>query len=231
MSCRHLLDRKLRAFESRPDKDRLIDRINSGRQALDEFLDRFPFHRKPEKIHELTPEKLFNPGSDDYFFLWIGWRLKALGAIGLGDANVFRNAADSLDQFKKLLLLVVDGSKSLAEKIDATWEDVTGFGRDRQIAKKIVASYFPAETLPIFNTEHMEYFAKQLQVDIDAESRQRYNLHYADVTLKVGQKWELLTEALLERKDHHEALRAKDNVYFMYVLYFTPPAPLPNNLL
>lgn len=230
MSCQDLLERKLRAFESRPDKDRIIDRLNSGRQALDEFLDRYPFNREPAKIDELTPAKLFNPRSGDYFFLWIGWRLKALGAIGLGDANVFRNAADSLDEFKKLLLLAVDDRKGLADKIDAPWEGITGFGRDRQIAKKIVASYFPTETLPIFNTEHMEYFAKYLQVDIDAESGRKYNLHYADVTLKVGRKWELLTEALLERKGHHEALREKDNVYFMYVLYFTPPAPLPNNL-
>jgi len=230
MTCQELLEQKLRAFETRPDCPLLKERIEAGWRALERFRRDYPCDR-PGSIEKLTPDRVYNPGPDnDYFFLWIGWRLAGLGRPGVGDAHVFQNAADRVTELAQLLRIGVS-SESIAGKIDAPWQNIPGFGGDKQIAKKIVASYYPDQTLPIFNTDHLEFFAKYLLVNIDAESRRKFGLGYADVTLKVGRKWELLCEALLERKEHHKGLRNQDNVYFMYVLYCTEPAPLPNNLV
>jgi len=230
------LAQKVDAFESRRDWPLLRERMDAGWRHLDEFLKRYPLRQQPGKIEELTPRALYNPGpGNDYFFLWVTHRLQPLGGIRVFGDQPFRNASDQIDDFKRLMRIGIDDNKSLGDKlhpkVGPPWHQIKGFGGDMHIAKKIINSYYADETLPIVNTAHLEFFCQVLEVDLDAESRHKYGLHYADVTLKVGHKWELLTAALLARKEHHEALRKQDNVYFMYVLYFTSPAPLPNNRL
>lgn len=39
-----------------------------------QFLKLFPFWEHPEEIDMLTPEKLYNPGTQDYFVHWVEFK-------------------------------------------------------------------------------------------------------------------------------------------------------------
>ncbi|MFQ6134259.1 MAG: hypothetical protein ACE5KU_00395 [Nitrososphaerales archaeon] len=101
------------------------------------FLERFPYRERPEEINKLQPRDLYDPGaSKDYFFNWIEHRTKALGHIAVGSAAPFQNVTKDIDEFKNLLRIVIDNSKSLAEKLDADWSRIKGFGGDKHLAKR-----------------------------------------------------------------------------------------------
>lgn len=95
-----------------------------------EFLKVYPFRERPEEIEALTPEKIYNPGTQDYFLWWIEFKLKDLGRISIGNSLYAQTGRENSEKFKDLLR-VVDDSLSVAQKIDAHWEDIRGFGGDR----------------------------------------------------------------------------------------------------
>ena len=212
MACEDILGELVRQFENNTAR-RNAD-LNNRDGALsdrDRFLTRFPFRVDADTIQRIrTLDGVYD------FLTWLVWTLRPLGGIRAVRPGPAASAAyQQLDRFQDLVHTVVS-DLPVAAKIDA-W-DIPYFRGDRHIAKKMVATYFPEKSLPIFATRRLEYHAKLLNIDIDRESLGKYGLHYADVTLTVGQKWQLLTEAVLARKTHNEALGKEDNVYFMYIL-------------
>jgi hypothetical protein len=174
----------------------------------------------------LTPDKIYSPGKEDYFFLWIEHKLKRLGALWIGSANVWENAKNQPHKLIELLKITVNDSLPLSQKIDAHWEDIKGFGGDKHIAKKIVSVYYPEKVVPIFKTEDLEHFANKLNIDFKKEALERYGKPYD--MLSTGQRFELFNDTCLQLKNKLEELRKWDNSFFMRFLYETfPPLRLP----
>ena len=65
---------------------------------------------------------------------------------------------------RRLLHVAVDRKKTLAEKVDAPWDQIKGLGRDRHIAKKIIFcfNYENGDVLPIFKTQDLEFFINKI---------------------------------------------------------------------
>lgn len=229
MSCRELLDRKLRHFENRSDIEGIREWMERGRIKHRGFLERYPFRERPDEINELTPQQIWNPAAPTESFLgWLICQLRPLGGLNENLADKFPIAARNASLLKRLLALTVS-EESLAAKVDQ-FTGLPGFGGGKHVAKKIIACYFLNECLPIFSIEHMQKFATDFRIDVQSACARRYGQRFAKNTPTEGQKWELLTDLLLSAKRHHEALDNRDNVYFMYVLYFSPPAPLSSTL-
>jgi len=183
-----------------------------------EFLDKFPLRENPKSIDKLTPKDLYDPGNPDYFFHYVEHRLKPLGHVFVPSDLPWRNARENIDQFKELLRIVVDESKSLAEKVDAPWENILRWGGDEHYAKKIIFCYFPEKMVPIFNTDHMEHFVDVLGLsdELDRVANRKFNKSYEELTL--GQAYGVLTEILLGAKEK-SILKDKDVVIFSRALY------------
>jgi hypothetical protein len=162
----------------------------------------------------LTPEKIYNPGSDDYFFLWIEHKTRSLGAISLYSGNAYFNAVEKIDQFKQLLKVLVDENKKICEKVDYNCF-IKGFGGDKLIAKKILYCYFNDMLLPIFKTDDLERFCKKLNINYEKEATETYSKLYEDLT--IGEKYELLNSLLMKFKAQY--FQTLDNVLFMILLY------------
>jgi len=196
-----------------------------GWENHSKFIKLFPFHEKPDLIDNLTPDKIFNPkkGREDYFFLWIEVRTRDIGHLRIGSAYVFWNARKEIEKFKNLLKIAVS-SAPLSEKIDASWEDIKGFGLDKQVAKKIIFCYSP-KILPIFKTDDLEHFADILDLDYRQEAFNTYGKDY-DI-LSLGQKFELFNNIILNFKSKNKILNKWDNAFFSRFLYvnFTPSRP------
>ena len=206
------------------DKSGEIKReVEEARREHTKFLKLFPFRSKPEKIDELRPEDLYNPGigTKDYFFWWMEYGLRKLGRIFPFVADAFESATERLEEFKALLRIAVNDTKSLAEKIDADWDKIKRFGGDRHIAKKIVSAYYPDEVIPIFKTGHLEHFYKELGLDVEGKALEKFDLPYD--ALSIGQKYQLLNDLLLNVKKEHGHTGEWDNAYFMRFLYETFP--------
>lgn len=213
---------QLKEFEREHKKD-----LEQAMKLHAEFLKQYPLREHPEKIEELTPEKIYNPGTQDYFLGWIEFRLKSLGRISVGSALYAETARENPEKFKELLKVAVDGSLSIAEKIDAHWEDIRGFGGDKLVAKKIIFCYYPEEMLPIFKTEHLEHFARQLGADY---TRDAYNIYGKSYNmLSTGQKCELLNSVLLRTFGcQDKALGVYETLLLARFLYETfPPQKRP----
>lgn len=190
-----------------------------------EFVSRYPFRKHPEEIDSLTGEKIYNPGTDDYFFNWIEHKLKNLGYIRIGSALIWENARNNIDLFKELLKKAINDSIPMAQKIDANWEDIKFFGGDKNVAKKIIWCYYPEKFLPIFKTEDLEHFAKTLGLNYERKAVDVKGLEYEK--LSTGQKFELLNEVLLAFKKEHSEFENWDNALFTRFLYcyFRPEHP------
>jgi hypothetical protein len=187
-----------------------------------EFLKRYPFREHPELIDKLTPDGIYRKGAEDYFFLWVEHRTRALGAIFTYGGLVYPNAIANIDKFKSLLKIAVDDAKPLREKIDAPWEDISGFGGDKLIAKKIIFLYYPDKLIPIFKTDQLEYMVENLglsEEELDKKARELYKKKYSDLTL--GERYELLNSILMEIKNSVEEFKDWDNAYFMSFLCST----------
>ena len=185
-------------------------KVDNALKLLEQFRQKYPFKDHPESIDNLTAEDLFNKGGD-YFFRWIVYELKDLGYIG-GYPTAFRNACEKLEDFKELLRIVVDEEKTLAEKVDAPWENISGMGRDKQLAKKIIYCYND-NILPIFKTTDLEDFIGLL--------RGRQNLPSNYDSMFTGRKYEFLNQALLNVKEGFIEAKDWNNAYFMWFLYAT----------
>ncbi|MEM2695770.1 MAG: hypothetical protein QXU09_02410 [Thermoproteota archaeon] len=192
----------------------LVRKIEEGKNNLKTFLKKYPFRERPDLIDDLTSERIYNPGSDDYFFLWMEHKTRNLGAIFTYGGNIYPNAIERIDQFKQLLKVLVDESKTIKEKIDYDC-GIKGFGGDKLIAKKILYCYFSNELLPIFKTDDLERFCRKLNIDFERDATITYNKPYEDLT--VGKKYELLNKALLGFKNQH--FQDLDNPLFTRLLY------------
>jgi len=201
------------------------ERLEEAKNALNEFLRKYPFREHPDKIDELTEEEIYNVGSDDYFFLWVEHKTKKLGAIFTYGGRTYPNALLKIDLFKNLLKITVDDTKDIQTKIDADWDQIKGFGGDRLIAKKILFCYYSDSVLPIFKTEHLELFADTLDLDYKSESINRKGKKVYE-NLSIGEKYELLNDLILQFKNEH--LPDIDNYVFTRALYKTIDIPKIN---
>ncbi|MHA1654383.1 MAG: hypothetical protein ACTSVT_10380 [Candidatus Thorarchaeota archaeon] len=210
-------DNNVRNFD--PD-GQIYRTIENGMVELKKFHHRFPFRIEPDAIDSLTRDDIYAPGiSKDYFFYWLEFKLGVLGRISVGSDVPYRSAADNIDLFKSLLKKAVNSSLTLAQKIDANWQDLKGFGGEKVIAKKILSLYLPEDVIPVFKTSILREFHANLvgvgKLPRDFES------------CSMGEKYEVLTESLLRKKNEHETTREWNNFYFMrflYEYYKTPTA-------
>lgn len=212
---------KILQFQERED---IAQDLNKAWENHSDFLKKFPFREKPDSIDELTKEKLWKTGSKDSFFYWLQYPLGWLGRYTVW-GQWLDSACEQIDFFKKLIRQVVDDSKSLSEKVDLPWETIRGFGGDKHIAKKIISVYYPQEVIPIFKTEHLEYFAEQFGINFE-KAHEEYNKGYSD--LSCGEKWELFNNILLQEKEKMNEMKDWDNALFVRFLYegYSPPKPM-----
>lgn len=213
------------AFKDNVDAKKAVESVWEKHR---EFLKVYPFRAHPEEIDSLTPERIYNPGQGDYFFTWIEHRLKNLGHLRIGSALVWENARANEDKLRELLKTAVDEALPISKKIDAHWEDIKGFGGDKQIAKKIIFVYYPEAMLPIFKTEDLEYFATKLEIDFRKEAIERFGKTYD--MLSIGQQFELLNSLIMKIKNKYDELKVFDNVLFTRFLYETLPPFRPNEV-
>ncbi len=219
-----ILSRLVDELEAHPWKDRLAQARARARERHAKFLNMFPFREKPSTIDQFMRTRQQAAG----FINWLDRDLRWLGGVNLHNSREpHRAAGNNIDHLRRLLHITVDPEKTPFQKVDAQWDVIPWFGgEDRQIAKKIVVTYYPADTLPIFKTEHLEHFVSYLSLGAarNAEAARKFDRPYGDV-LEVGQKWEVLSLVLLDEKNRHPRLNADDNVWFMYCLYYTSAYP------
>jgi|Deesub1362B_J571_1020462.scaffolds.fasta_scaffold00003_171 hypothetical protein len=219
------LEDKIEEFKDEIDKFK--KRLNDiWETSYKELIKRFPFKYEPDKIDDLSPDDIYNPGNPGYFLDYVEHKLKLLGHIYVPSDRPWRSARDNLDEFKRLLKIVVNDI-SLADKIDAEWQNLPGWGGDKHYAKKIIFLYHPDEIIPIFKTKHLEHFNKVLGLwnKVNEKALGKYKKSYENLSL--GQKYELLNRILLEFKNSHEAIKKWDNALFTYFLYRTYPPSEP----
>ena len=199
-------------------------KIQRAWKKLEDFLNLFPFHVHPEKIDEMTPERIYTPGDKKAFFYWPEFGLKEFGNVGGFSAFYAESARDNAEIFKELLKRVVDDTVALSEKIEP-WDELKWFGGDRTIAKKIIFCYYSKEVLPIFSTSDLEHFASKLKLNFEKEAYE-YGKSYS--VLSVGQKFELINSLLLKYKESVPLFKKWDNLLFTKFLYeyFPPPRKL-----
>lgn len=206
------ISEKAKEFDLNGEHKREID---NALKLLRQFRQKYPFKDKPESIEKLTADELFKKG-EDYFFRWIEFTLRPLGHIALGSATVYRNACNQLEDFKDLLRIAVDREKSLAEKVDAAWERISGMGGDKHIAKKIISCYND-DVLPIFKTDDLKHFFSILV------GRLKLPPNYENMTL--GEKYEFFNKQLMNVKENVPETKDWNTAYFTRFLYETYPPP------
>lgn len=190
-------------------------------ELVKKFNKRYPWRAKPELIDDLTHDDLYNPGPG-YFFDWIEHKLRGFGHIYVGHAGVWENAAENIDEFKRLLKMAVDNNVPLNQKVDAPWENIKMWGGDKHIAKKIINCFYPDVNIYAFKTGDLEKFCEIVgitQITIENQSNNIYGEVYDELTM--GKKYELLNNLLLDFKNSLEETRNWHNEYFAKFLYST----------
>lgn len=189
----------------------------SANKKLNEFQKKYPFKEKPHEIDKLKAEDLYKLDVNEYgdFFHWIVHELKDHGKIDFYP-QVYIEASKNLEEFKDLLYTAVDPEITLAEKVDAQWEKISGMGSDKILAKKIICC-FDNNLLPIFSTNHLEHFFRKLFITGG------YPTDYEGGSL--GDKYEFLTAKLLEVKESVKESKNWGTVRFMQYLYYSYPLP------
>jgi hypothetical protein len=186
--------------------------------ALKEFRNRYRFAENLREIEWLDPDKLYkvNPDEVGDFFGFLETFMKPQGAA-MGSSNVYRNARLQIAEFKKLLRIVVDDRKSLAEKIDAPWERIGGLGQDKSLALKIIFcfNYANGSVLPIFSIAHLRHFASRVAGVSGGQTKY----------FSPGKEYAFYTEELLTTKNSEPPTKAWDTLYFTRFLYQTYPPP------
>ena len=219
MSKNNSLLEKANAFDKNGSIKHEVE-IEFGR--LKELRQKFPFAENLRSIEWLDPDKLFkvNPDEVGEFFRLLESTLKPLGNPSLNNSNVYRNARLQIQDFKNLLRIAVDSRKSLAEKVDAPWEKIGGFGQDKQLSKKIIYCFtFETEkVLPIFSTQHLRFFVNRAAA---GSVQTKY--------LSLGQEYKSYTEELLKAKNNFPLTQNWDTLYFSRFLYQTYPPPDTEN--
>lgn len=193
----------------------VVDAANRLRCLHALFLERYPFHVDRKRIDHLSPNDVYGATDKESFLLWVEYKLRDLGKATRSDLAA-REAKQDLALFKKLLKATMDPSKSIAEKVDAGWHLMKGWGGDRQLAKKIIHLYNPTSTLPIYSTDDIRHFLGQLGVNIDDECIRHHGCRFEARILSPGKKYELLTKLLLREKAKRFD---SDNLTFAVYLY------------
>jgi hypothetical protein len=202
------------------DKNGLMKReVDNALVLLKEFRVKFPFSENPQSIDGLEPDKILktNPVEIGEFFHSLVYSLNPIGYLTIHSSNVYHNIRVQIEDFKGLLRVVVDKKKSLAEKVDAPWEKISGLGQDKHIAKKIIFcfNYESGNVLPIFSTPHLRNFVNRV-VDKPNNPTKYYSL---------GKEYEHLTSELLKAKDNLPITRPWESAYFARFLYNSYPPP------
>lgn len=195
-------------------KENFKEEYKDLEDIYDEFINLYPFKEHPEKIDSITSEDIYNPGKKPYFLYYIERKLP--GSLRVGNANFAVNARNQIWKFKELLHIAVDDSVSIAEKVDAPWQDINYWGGDKHIAKKIIYSYNPKKILPTFKTEHLEHFVKELIGKEFRTNPNKYKKPYDNLSL--GEKFEYLNDILINFKDNFIDPEM-DNLSFGWFLY------------
>lgn len=203
------------------DGDGAIKRsVDEALKKLKVFREKYPFAENPEAIETLSPNDIFktDKGEVGEFFHYIEYYLKPLGHLRTYP-KVYLQIREQIDLFKELLYVAVDKNKSLAEKVDASWNEIKGLGGDSHIAKKIIFcfNYETGSVAPIFSTSHLEHFLNIIQ------ETPWLPIHYD--ALSLGEKYETLTEELLKAKESSQVTKPWEITYFCRFLYetYTPP--------
>ena len=193
--------------------------IGNALVVLKEFRVKFPFAENPQSIDWLEPDKILKTNSNEIgeFFHYIVYSLNPLGPLSIQSSNVYQNIRTQIADFKTLLHVAVDKKKSLAEKVDAPWEKISGLGQDKHIAKKIIFcfNYESKAVLPIFSTPHLRHFVNRV-VDVPSGQTKYYSL---------GQEYAYYTSELLKAKDSLPTTRGWEITYFARFLYNAYPPP------
>jgi len=178
--------------------------IDRTMALLQSFRKKYPFVKNPDLINALTPNDIFNDSSGEVgnFFHWIEYNRKPIEHHYLV-SKVYRNIRNKLDEFKDLLYVVVDKNKSIAQKVDANWEEISGMGNDRHIAKKI--------------TSDLEYFCRKITGHLNVTDRY--------FRMSLGEKYQFLNSELLRNKEKMLETKPWELPYFSRFLYETYPPP------
>jgi hypothetical protein len=193
--------------------------VNIALATLKDFRKCYAFTENLQEIEWLDPDRLFklNPDQIGGFFIFIENFLKSLSNSTKISYNAYRNARLQIKEFKNLLRKVVDDRASIAEKIDAPWERIGGFGQDRTLAKKIVYCFnYEKETvLPIFNNHHIRHFSNYV-LDFPISPTKHAS---------TGQEYQHYTAELLKAKNNFPLTQTWNNLYFTRFLYnaYAPP--------
>jgi hypothetical protein len=207
-------------FEEFKKNEKIKKEINEALKNLEDFLTKFPFKNNPEKIDELTPDKIYEKENENTFLYWILDRLEKLGGTGIRNKKYLsEEIKNNLDKFKSLLKEALKEDTSLSKKIDLKWDEIGGMGDDKIVAKKIISCYYPDEVMSLFKPEHAKEFAEKLEINYEEEAEKRYNKNYKE--LSVGEKFELFNELFMEYKEKELGLKRnrEDNVLFTRFLY------------
>lgn len=197
-------------------------KVAEANSILEKFGNRFPFRQNQAAIDALTPNDLWEvkTGNRDSFFYWLQYQLRESGHLFIGSKIVFENAIAKINEFKSLLKVALDDSRTISEKIDAPWENISFFGGDKHIAKKIVYCYYPENVTPIFKTEELKHFCEKLGIgenDIKNESLGAFGKDFEN--LSVGKQWQVLNSLLMDFKSKHKETHVWNNLYFANFLY------------
>lgn len=207
---------KVRAF----DKNKAVKiEIDSAMGLLKDFRLRYPFAENPEAIESLDPNDVFRVQSNEVgeFFHWLEYYLKPVGHLTIHGSKVYRHVRDKFEDFKELLYVTVDPEKSLAQKVDAPWDRISGLGLDRHIAKKIIFcfNHEHGDILPIFKTGHLEHFLNE------TADKPGYPALYTSL----GETYEFLISELLRVKEDLPETQSWGLLYFARFLYDSYPPP------
>jgi hypothetical protein len=193
--------------------------VDNAISCLKEFRAKFPFNENTASIVTLKPDDIFKEPSGEVgdFFHYLEYYFKPLGHSSIRDSSLYRNIRVQIEDFKNLLLIVVDKKKSLTEKVDANWGKIKGLGDDKQLAKKIVFcfNYESGKILPIFNINHLKHFLGKI-----ADKPSLPTKYYTQ-----GEEYERLTSELLKTKNNLPATQSWESTYFVRFLYENYPPP------
>ena len=190
------------------------------KKDFQEFLRVYPFKKHPEKIDSLTPEDIYNPGNPSFLY-YIEHKLNHFGSIKLGSSKYAYNARDQINEFKSLLKIVVDDSKSIAEKLDAPWDKIKFWGGDRHVAKKVIFCYNIDKVMSIYNTNDLEDYANLFDRN-HASRKNEFGKAYDGLTL--GEKFEYLNEIILRFKNENIDSNLDNSAFMMFLYRYYPPS-------
>jgi hypothetical protein len=193
--------------------------VNSALTVLKELRVKYPFTENLRSIEWLEPDKLFKVSPDEVgeFFRLLENSLKPLSQSIANSSNVYRNTRLQIAEFKNLLRIAVDNRRSLAQKVDASWERIGGIAQDKVLAKQIIFcfNYEKGAVLPIFSTQHLRHFVNRV-VDEPSGQTKFYSL---------GEEYEHYMVELVKTKNSLPPTQTWDPIYFTCFLYASYPPP------